>query len=171
MAVKYPLKGVFKVTAKGRTYWYACADRLSARGSPVRRGRRSFTPAMSRLMRHCARLTPDGSTLWLWPTRRAPTTRSSRHPPRKPGHPGSIVSQSTSAICALRSSSGRRRSGQSSSAGGTAGQTSRAPPTTHSRFFPVFCRMRSTRSGSSPATPARALSVSTTPIGRRSSGP
>ncbi len=23
MVVRYPLKGVFKVTAKGRTYWYA----------------------------------------------------------------------------------------------------------------------------------------------------
>ena len=59
MVVKYPLKGVFKVTAKGRTYWYAwrgppLGPRLSgAPGSPEFHA--SYIEA------HQAHLAPDAS--------------------------------------------------------------------------------------------------------------
>ena len=76
MVVKYPLKGVFKVTAKGRTYWYAWRGPRLDHGCRGHRGRRSFTPAMSRRMRRFARPTPDGFTPWLWPTGRVPNSSS-----------------------------------------------------------------------------------------------
>ena len=77
--VKFDLKGVFKATAKGRTYWYAW------RGPPLgpRLRGEPGSPGVSRELRRGARSAARArrraaSARWSSPTRRAPTTRSSR---------------------------------------------------------------------------------------------
>ena len=64
VVVKYPLKGIFKVTAKGRDYWYAwrgppLGPRLKgAPGSP------EFLASYVEALERCACAEPVGSVRW-----------------------------------------------------------------------------------------------------------
>ena len=167
--VRVNLKGIAKVTAKGRTYWYAWRGGPRLRGEPGSRRVHRLLPRGSR--------EPAGARYQPLPLpgdavqgeRRIREAR--RHRPSAIGRPGSTASATISAICTSPSSIARRRSGRSSGNGATTGPTSRAPPTMACRFSPASCPMPSIRSARSPAIHARASSSSTAATARRSSGP
>ena len=102
--VKVELKGIAKVTAKGRTYYYAW------RGGPRLRGE----PGIAGIHRHlqrggreiAARPTQAASARLSRSTRRAATTRSSPTRPSAIGRVGSIALRIISAICASLNSTG-----------------------------------------------------------------
>ena len=141
MVVKYPLKGIFKVTAKGRDYWYAwrgppLGPRLKgAPGSPEFHA--SYVEA------HAALRVPDTGRFYsLVAAYKASADYNKLAPSTKKawGHWLDRIA-TILASCALRSSSDRRRSGQSLFVGEASGRTSRALPTMRSRSFPAFCHM------------------------------
>ena len=105
--VRVNLKGIAKVTAKGRTYWYAW------RGGPRLRGEPGSPSSSLPTVRPRERASAGHSTLPVTrhgSTRRATTTRSWPTRPSAIGRRGSTASATTLAIFASRSSIGRRRS-------------------------------------------------------------
>ena len=121
MVVRYPLKGVFKVTANGHTYWYAwrgppLGPRLSGLpGSPEFHA--SYVEA------HAALHTPDPGRFrsLVVAYRESSDYQTLSASTRQVWAPWLIASTRTLAICASCSSSGRSRSGRSSSAGAAGG--------------------------------------------------
>ena len=104
------LKGLFKVTAKGRVYWYAWRGGPRLRGEP---GSAEFVASYNQAVED--RRAPDRSrfksaVVSLQGERR--TIRPSRRQLDATGARGSIASPTISAACTLRSSIARKRSGR-----------------------------------------------------------
>jgi hypothetical protein len=130
--VKIDLKGVAKVQAKGRVYYYAwrggprlCGDL----GSPEFIA--SFNQAIenrkmpdSRRFYSLVVLYKSSSEISSWPHRLSAT-----------GPLGSIASLSTSVTLVLLNLIAQKKSGPSSASGAASGPIDPAPPTTECKFF------------------------------------
>jgi hypothetical protein len=106
--VRVNLKGIAKVTAKGRTYWYAWRGGPRLRGEP---GSPEFVASYNEALEELR--APDQSRFRALVTLyRASADYKSLDRPRRTGQSGSTASPSISASCASRNSIARRRSGR-----------------------------------------------------------
>lgn len=127
------------------------------------------SPPTTKQSNSFARLTRAGFALWSRTIREAKTTRSSRNLHATNGESGLTASRSISAICVSYSSTGRTRSGPLSVGGAPDGQKRHARRTMRCRSC-LASPLTLCRWARSPATLARASSISTTMTARRLSG-
>jgi hypothetical protein len=165
--VKVDLKGIAKVTAKGRVYRYAWRGGPRLRGEP---GSPDFMASYNEAIRERHIPEPGKFRALVTLYRASPDYQSSRHRPNAIGRDGSTRLPVISARSRLPNSSGRKRLGQSSDNGATVGPKSRALPTSLSKSYRVCCRMGLTRSARSPGIRAKESNCSIRATVPRSSG-
>ena len=153
--VRVKLKGVAKVTAKGRTYWYAWRGGPRLRGEP---GSPAFIASYQEAYEN--RRTLDTGrfrslvTLYQCQQRLQGTGAID---PSETGRHGWTGSPIILGSCASLNSTGRRKSGPSSADGATNAQTTRARPTMACRFYAACCPTPSTLSASLASNPCEGI--------------